>query len=584
MTDETSAHSIEPREFFAFFQKILAPEREFYLCAIAYGVGISVLSLAVPISVQMVINAAANTAMAAPLVLLSATLFALLVVAGLLNALRVHLMEIFARRFYARVVAEISLRTLYARNPYFADAGESDLFNRYFDITTVQKKIPELLIGGFTVLLQAAVGFVVVSLYHPYFLVLSFLFALVAWGVWRSLGWSAIRTGIELSHAKYETAKWLENLGAANGFFKSDRQVGEALTRTDAATGKYLKARERHFKRTFAQTIGYLLLYAAASALLLGVGGLLVIRGQLSIGQLVAAELILSTVFAGVSQLGGYLESFYDLCAAIDELSLFYKSPVEAPSGSAAPAHGPAGLKLENVRTEASGERVHFNFEIAPDSQIMAAASSHSAQRAFVQLLKRHARPERGSILFGGSDLLDTELHVLRQEIIILDRPSIIEGTVRRYLDLAGGGTDSESMIRALKIVGVWSALQELGSGLDTELRTTGYPLSLAETLELKLAGAILARPRIIMLRQIYDVIPEERMARAIDWLAGDGHIGLVYFSNRTRNLGFKSFLFLGPDAQTYFTSFEAFQEFRRSIEVGSGDARFRRSPAAEAV
>ncbi|MEM6476823.1 MAG: ABC transporter ATP-binding protein, partial [Pseudomonadota bacterium] len=110
-------------QFFRQFFEILRPESSFYWLAIIYGVGISLLSLATPISVQMLINTVANTALTAPLVVLSTTLFGLLLVFGLLNALRIHLMEIFSRRFYARMVAEISLISVYAQDPFFNDSS-----------------------------------------------------------------------------------------------------------------------------------------------------------------------------------------------------------------------------------------------------------------------------------------------------------------------------------------------------------------------------------------------------------------------------------------------------------------------------
>ena len=69
----------------------------------------------------------------------------------------------------------------------------------------------------------------------------------------------------------------------------------------------------------------------AASAILLGLGGWLVVQGELSLGQLVAAELVLSVVFVGLSQFGVYLTYFYDVCAAIDELSQFYHVEQEEP-------------------------------------------------------------------------------------------------------------------------------------------------------------------------------------------------------------------------------------------------------------
>ena len=149
---------------------ILKPERSFYLLAIVYGIGISLLSLATPVSVQILINTILNTGLTGPLIVISICLLVLLLLYTLLSALRIHLLDVFGRRFYARMVSEISLRTIYANNPFFEDGSRSALFNRYFDIIIVTKVVPYLLVGGFTIVSQAVVGFVLVSLYHPYFL------------------------------------------------------------------------------------------------------------------------------------------------------------------------------------------------------------------------------------------------------------------------------------------------------------------------------------------------------------------------------------------------------------------------------
>ncbi|MHA7873106.1 MAG: ABC transporter transmembrane domain-containing protein, partial [Hyphococcus sp.] len=234
-----SADDFKVSHIFSLFLKILGPEKKFYYLAMVYGVGISLLSLATPISVQMLINTVANTALAAPLVVLSGTLFVLLLASGLLYALRLHLMEIFARRFYARMVAEIALRAVYAQNPFFNDDGRGPLFNRYFDIIIVQKMIPALLIGGFTLILQACVGFILVSFYHPLFLAFNAVIVILLWAVWLIWGKTAMHSAVELSHRKHQTAAWLEGLASSNGFFKTARHIDYALGQTDAVTSNY---------------------------------------------------------------------------------------------------------------------------------------------------------------------------------------------------------------------------------------------------------------------------------------------------------------------------------------------------------
>ncbi|MFN3554321.1 MAG: ABC transporter ATP-binding protein, partial [Novosphingobium meiothermophilum] len=141
-----SAHSPRFRDFIRWAAQVLGPDAGFIRLALLYGAAISLLSLATPISVQLLVNSVANIALPAPLFTLAAILFVLLLLSGMLSAFRVHLLAQFERRFYARVVGEITLRAVHAQNPFFVDARGGDLFNRYFDIGIVQKSLSSLLI------------------------------------------------------------------------------------------------------------------------------------------------------------------------------------------------------------------------------------------------------------------------------------------------------------------------------------------------------------------------------------------------------------------------------------------------------
>jgi ABC-type bacteriocin/lantibiotic exporter with double-glycine peptidase domain len=546
-------------KFFRIFFDILKPEANFYWLAAVYGVGISLLSLATPISVQMLINTIANTALTAPLVVLSLTLFGLLTISSLIYALRVHLMELFARRFYARMVAEISLISVYAQNPFFSDLKSSPLFNRYFDVIYVQTAIPILFIGGFTTLLQIAVGFVLVSLYHPYFLAFTLVTIALIWVVWLAWGGRALRTGVDLSHAKHKTAAWLQTIGGSNGFFKSQRRIDYALDKTDEYTRVYITERKRHFRHLFSQTMAFLLMYAAASAVLLGLGGWLVIQNQLTLGQLVAAELVLSAAFFGVAQLGSYLGYFYDLFAAVEEISQFYDVEQEQPKG-ADPFEGPDHtIVMKGVRGPARHEDAQFDLEIPSGAIIMAAASHHGVQGLFSNLLKMHVLPKGGYATMGGIDVKDIEAHHLRKNVHVLDRPTFVEMTIRDYLALSCKETAPRRMVGALETVGLADTISTFEKGLDTPIASTGYPLSAVELQQLKLANALLEQPRILVLSRLFDLLDPEPLARAITELRVQAYSTVIYFSNRRIDLGFDRFLYLEAQRQTYFDDFDSF-------------------------
>jgi len=549
------------------FGKFLKPERSFIMLGIVYGVAISLLSLATPISVQMLINTVAYTGLPGPLIVLSLTLFGLLVASALLNALRYHLMEIFGRRFYARMVSEIALRSIYAQNPFFADNKSSALFNRYFDIVTVQRNIPILIIGAFTIILQAVVGFILTSFYHPAFIAFNSAVILLLVMVWVIWGRGAVRTAVELSHKKHGAAAWLEGLGGSNGYYKSDTNISHALTYTDKATGGYIKAHRNHFFYTYSQAIAFLMIYAASSAALLGLGGWLVIVGQLTLGQLVAAELVLSAVFYGLSQLGSYIGYFYDLCAAFEELSLFYLVDQEEPSGEFVPEHDDATLEFIEVRGDARGRPAKFNFSIPGGSVVLARAANHGIERLFTNQIERHEAARGGYIAFGGSDILETEVHALRSEVMVIDRPTIVEMTIRDYLRLSSAEATPQRVTEAIKMVGLEPIIARFDDGLDTQLASTGWPLSFPETMALKLAAALLDRPKILILTQLFDGVPGQIIARVTDALRKECGTTTVYFSNREEPCSCNLFMFLDYEEQVVTQSFAT---YLKSFEVVS--------------
>jgi putative ABC transport system ATP-binding protein len=517
--------------------------------AMVYGVAISLLSLATPISVQLLINSVANTAMPAPLWTLAGLLLGLLLIVAGLSAMRFWMMALFERRLFARIVAEITVRAVHAQNPFFADQNRGDLFNRYFDLVVVQKAVPSLVIGAFTIILQSAVGLIVTSFYHPFFLAFNAILLLVILAIWLIWSRGSIRSAVALSHAKHEAARWLESVGASNGFYKSSRHFDFAMDRSEAVTATYVERHQRYFRYSFTQTVAFLLLYAFASAALLALGGNLILSGELSIGQLVAAELILSGVFYGVSQLGWYLDTLYDLVASAEELSLLYAIPQESAVAAAGQSPGDGAVRLDRVVTEGA----RFDFELAAGEQLVTRADD-GAERLLAMVLKRHVVPERGLVLVGGADMATFDMYLLRSEVMVLDRPSIVEVTIREYLTLAAAASTSTVMLDALETVGLRDRVVGLPHGLDTPLAASGYPLSIGEVMALKLANALLVRPHVLMLSQLYDLIPTSRLAEVLRQLKAAGTTVLLC-TGRPEDIVLDGWFHLEPDRQRRFDS-----------------------------
>ncbi len=508
--DATKHTPLTLAEACKLISRFLKPEAGFVWTAVVYGIAVALLGLAVPVSVQLLINSVANTALPAPLFVLSGLLLGLLLAAALLSAARIYVLALFERRVFARTVADITLRALHARNPHSADAGRGDLFNRFFDLMTVQKAVPHLLVGGFAILLQSGIGLVLTSFYHPFFLAFNLVAAAVLVGIAFLWAGPAVRSGVALSHAKHETARWLEIIGSSNGFHRHGGRLTTALARSEALTSAYVQSHRRHFRHTFAQAVGFLMVYAIASAGLLAMGGWLILQGQLSLGQLVAAELVLSSAFYGISQLGTHARTFYDLVASLHELSLF--EGIEQADGDGWNGPGPANGNLRLRDAEADGLRFDFAVE---NGEVLAVAADEGVERTLAALLERRIRPQRGWVIVGGADIAAFGAEALRSGILVLDQSTLPETSIREYLS-AGDGACPVRIHGCLEQVGLAERIRSLPYGLDTPLSASGSPLSTDEAVALKLAAALLQPPKLVVLSVLLDLLPPDRVAVAL--------------------------------------------------------------------
>jgi putative ABC transport system ATP-binding protein len=549
------------------FFLLLEKDRSFLAIVMIYGVAISLLTLAVPVSVQMLINSVAHIASPHAIGLLAMLLLGVMLVYAVLNAMQFYMMEMFERRFYARITSEFTLRSIYAEHSFYENINRYELVNRYFDIMNVQKIVPSLVIGLFSIFLQMAVGITLVSFYHPWLFLFNMCFLLALYAIWRVWGYSALKESIYLSEAKYRTARHLEDIARANSFFKAARHIDYAIEKIDRLTAEYIGHRKKLFRLVFKQHVALLLLYALASAGLLGIGGLQVINGQLTLGQLVAAELILSAVFYSVSTLANYFRKIYDLGASVEEIQRMFDIPLEEISGHMHLSQKPASIVFKNTEFFDGNSSARFDFTIPAGGKIMANMAFHTLQNMMLDAVKRYREPQKGSLLIGDMNILDLDKHDLREQIVVLDRPTIIETTVKEYLQLGKKDATISEMNEALAIVELDTRIQSLPDGMDTQLTVTGNPLTVSETLRLKLAAALLKSPHVLIVNEFFDTISYARRKNIFTRLCAVSDMTLIYFSNREDLDIFDDYLFIGEQHQLYLGTAAALREYEGAHE-----------------
>lgn len=542
----------------ALFKAILGPERDFYWMATIYSLATSVLTLAVPLSVQVLISTVSNTALLQPVVVLAIILLALLGLYGGLYVVQAHLMDRYERRFFARYTQEIVLRSVHSAAEAGRRMNREELANRFFEIVTVQRSVPNLALNGSAILMQAVVGIIVVSAYHPAFVVFSAVLVLVAWLIWKIWAVRAIDSKVDASKAKFKVARWLEELARVHASFQSERTIAYATREAEALIAKYASEHRKHFGYKLRQTIGYFGLYALASAMLLGVGGWLVIENQLTLGQLVAAELIFAAVFASLTRLPGLLDTYYELCAAVDKLGEFLDLELESAHGGEPLPPGPAGLRFEQAVLPLADGEARFTFGVPAGRKVFANCEDDALRDAWLAVVRRHRPLASGRALLGRVALGDLRLHQLREAILVVDGSEPLERSIAENLGLDDPRISRSAMREVLDALGLSPIIDRLPQGLDTVLARCGDPLTPEQMLLLRIASALLDRPKVLIVTPVADRLTLASRQAVLDAVRRQPELTYLQFSRRADIAGFDAALDLNATEQRWYEDVRA--------------------------
>jgi len=515
---------------------MLRPEGRDVWVVVLFALGVGILSLATPLTVdELITSVQGGVQMRSQVVVLSVVLLVCLGLAAGLRALSAYVVELIQQRFFVRVVGDLAYRLPRASLPAFDRQNGPELVNRFFDVLTVQKAGAVLLLDGVSVVIQAAVGLVILGFYHPFLLGFDLVLLAAMCFIIFVLGRGAVATSIDESFAKYGVAGWLEEMVRHPLTFKHGGGADYARDRADALTRRYLRARQTHFRILFRQLGFALALQAVASAALLGLGGWLVIpdetgRSALGVGQLVAAELIVVVIVGSLVKLGKSLESYYDLMAAVDKLGHLIDLPLERHSGEGHAGAGPASLRLRHVsyayedgHGHSRAVLDHLDATVPAGARVAVVGPSGSGKSTLAELLYGLREPTHGSIELDGVDLRDVRLDALREQVALVSSLEIFAGTLAENVAMGRPYVTLADVRAALAQVELLDEVRALPDGLHTRLVPGGSPLSLGQARRVLLARALLGRPRLLLLDETLDELDDRSQGLILDAVLAPG-------------------------------------------------------------
>ncbi|MDC1464635.1 ATP-binding cassette domain-containing protein [Polaribacter sp.] len=489
-----------------------------------YAIFGGVVALSLPLGIQAIINLIQGAQISTSWIVLVIVVTFGVIFSGALQLMQLRIIETIQQRIFVRASFELSYRFPKIKMNELRNYYPPELANRFFDTLTIQKGLSKILIDIPTAFLQIIFALILLSFYHPFFIIFGILLLLLIYIVFKFTAQKGLETSLAESKIKYKVAHWIQEIARTVVSFKLSGNTNLAIQKNDDLVDQYLKARESHFKillLQFSQMIGFKVIVTAS---LLLIGGALVLNQEMNIGQFVAAEIIILLVIQSVEKLIIGLESFYDVLTSIEKIGQVVDKELESQDGEKSIFKNGVTLELDEVSYRVENRKKgiinNVSLTLTPTSRILIQGESGAGKSSLLRLISGIIEPTEGNIYINNLSLASLHLNHYRSQLgLSLSDETPFEGSIRDNLVFGNRQIEEAIIFEALDTVGLNQFLKEQPNGLETVLYPEGKQMSYTIAKKMILARAIIKQPKIMILEDPLDQFNLEETQKIIHYL-----------------------------------------------------------------
>lgn len=505
--------------------RLLSTERKDIYYIFFYALVVGGLGLVLPLGIQTTIELVSGGVFFSSIYVLIILLILAVLLTGGLQLIQISLVEYLQRRLFAKASLEFAYRIPRIKTESIMGNYAPELVNRFFDIMTIQKGLPKLLIDLSSAAIQIFFGLLLLSLYHPFFVFFSMVLITVLTMIFYFTGPRGLESSINESKYKYKVAQWLEELARALNSFKLAGNTDLPIKRTDINVNNYLKYRKTHFNVLISQLSFIILFKAAVTGGLLIMGTILVVDRQITLGQFVASEVIIILILNSVEKIITYMDVVYDLLTAVDKVATVTDLPLEKVGGIDLPKKIVRGytVNLKDVSYKyPSGDHGlnNLTLSIQAGERICISGPGGSGKTTLTNIIAGLQGGFTGIVTINNYSIRDLDLTHLRDKIaknISLD--DIFDGTLLENITVGKPSEGIEDAIDAIEKVGLSDFVNSLPEGLNTHILSGGKGFSSSVNQRLILARCIAKKPEMIILNDYFNFMKKADKVQLIERL-----------------------------------------------------------------
>ena len=511
------------------FFKLVKLEKKDILQIFYYAIFAGALSLSLPLGIQAIINLIQGAQISSSWIILVVLVTLGVGFTGTLQIMQLRIIETLQQRIFTRASFELTYRFPKLKLDSLRKYYLPELANRFFDTLSIQKGLAKILIDVPSALIQILFTLILLSLYHPFFILFGLGLVSLMFFVFQYTVRRGLETSLEESKHKYRVAHWIQEIARSIVSFKLSAKSDFGLRKNDELVSDYLSARENHFqviKLQYIKLIGFKITITAG---LLIIGGALVLNQQMNIGQFVAAEIIILLTIASVEKLIVSLETLYDILTSIEKLGGLVDLATEKQGGKELNPNSDFTIELKNIdyvipeidKPILSG----VNLKINPKDKILIRGISGSGKSSLLNLIAGIINPTQGTVFIGQHNLKALNLNQYRSFLgLSLPEEVLFKGTIKENLTF-GDTSITESIIQdLLNVLGLESFIKNQSMGVESNVNSEGKYISNSIRKKLILARALLHQPKCLILEDPLDIFAIEETKKIIDYLCLEKH------------------------------------------------------------
>ncbi|MFT7335483.1 MAG: ABC-type bacteriocin/lantibiotic exporter with double-glycine peptidase domain [Porticoccaceae bacterium] len=522
------------------FYNLLELDKKDILQLFFYAIFAGLISLSLPLGVQAIINFIQSGRVSVSWVVLIFLVVMGVALVGILSLMQLRITENLQQKIFVRSSFEFAVRLPKIKSEELYNSYPPELANRFFDTMAIQKGTSKLLIDFSAAILQIVFGVILLSLYHPYFIVFGIMLIILLYFIFKLSYKSGLETSLRESKYKYKVASWLQEMARNNFSFRNQLNFDFGLQKNDHLVSDYLNYREKHFnvlKRQFTQLIIFKIIITAS---LLSIGGFLVVSQQMNIGQFVAAEIIILLVINSVEKIILGLETFYDVLTSVEKIGQITDLTLEEEfdNDSINYCYTDITLETENIKFKfpdsINSVLKDISLKIDQGERIVINGANGSGKTTLIRMLSGLLKPTSGSFYINDDTFKKIDSKQYRSQIgSVIHGESPFEGTYLDNITFNNKNITQEDLKWAIDGVQLSSFVKSLPESLDTHIFPEGRQLSSSNAQKILLARSIIHKPKILFYEDPTDAMDEKVANEIIDFITAEENKWTIIVSSK---------------------------------------------------